>query len=155
MNMMGGLALAGGGLGLWKGVADLQRRQKQAQLQNETARWSQFTGMNPAAVDVPKGDIIGTAAQGAMGGAMLGGNIDSAKKAEALADSEIAANTAYANKYAPSAAAQDASAAASVRASGAPGGAPKVYKPQAMADNYTGGMWDRIRQRRASMGLED
>lgn len=62
--------LAGGGLGLGKGLLDQQREKKDRAAQAEIARWSPWTGMQ--AQPVQRADMLGSVMQGGTSGAMMG-----------------------------------------------------------------------------------
>lgn len=70
------LAAGGGILGLLKAYRDQQNEKGARELAAVTAKYSPWTGMQPK--EVKKADYLGSAFEGALGGASLGQNIDMA-----------------------------------------------------------------------------
>ncbi len=81
--------IIGGTTGLAKGLlVDSPRASRQRKLQAETTRYSPWTGLTGQAPQ--EADLFGSTMQGLTGGAMLGGSISSANKANALTDAQTA-----------------------------------------------------------------
>lgn len=83
------LALGGGVLGLLKAYRDQQNEKGDRELAAITARYSPWTGMRPQPVKTA--DYFGSMAEGALGGASFGQNVDQvgAYQENMAADTEL------------------------------------------------------------------
>lgn len=82
------LAAGGAGLGFLKALRDQQNEKGARELAAVTAKYSPWTGMKPQAVK--EADFLGSMAEGALGGASLGQNIDMADAYSANMDADTA-----------------------------------------------------------------
>lgn len=90
--------MAGGGLGLVKGILDQGREAKDRQVAAETTRYSPWTHMQ--AQPVQRADLLGSAMQGGTAGAMMGQGYQNMQNQQGLVD----AQTGYYNAAARGAA---------------------------------------------------
>lgn len=74
MSALPYLAIGGGVLGLLKAYRDQENEKGARELASVTARYSPWTGMRPQPVKTA--DYFGSIAEGALGGASLGQNVD-------------------------------------------------------------------------------
>lgn len=72
--------LAGGGLGLLKGMSDAEQARHQRQVEAEIARYSPWTGMKPERIG--QANVLGSAMQGALAGAQFAKQFPQGKEAE-------------------------------------------------------------------------
>lgn len=132
-------ALAGGALGLYKGMLDQQREGKDRQIAATTARYSPWTGMKPQ--EVQRASMMGDVMQGGATGAALGQGLSNQQSQQKLVD----AQTNYYNAKAgqPGDTAMATNTAGSVTDAGSPGpgysassGAAGGYAPMLSAPPY-------------------